>query len=402
MRGLLKPSRSRFALGRRRNIAFVVSLAIGSAAVVPLASGEVVAAASTTRPPGVARSSPGQPTLPAHHGASRQAVSLLAAALRRTLDGPGPLRAVRAGKKRKFRVTKSKTSSGSSVPQPIALGVYTPQSPKPAEFQQFATQVGRTPSIVMWYQPWSQPLFYYSQMQMVAEDGATPLITWDPELQGGVGIPLSQIVDGDYDSYIEAQAQAAKTWGITIYVRFGHEMNLPGSPFRTDYNGNTPQLFVEAWRHVVSIFRSEGATNVKWVWSPNANCAGKCPFQAYYPGNRWVDWVALDGYNYASVDGIPWMSFDQTFQSSYDQLTALTDKPIMIAETASTSVGGDKAAWITQALTKTLPDDMPLVRAIVWFDINKETDWQVNSSPASLRAFREAVDTSAFSGRLPG
>jgi beta-mannanase len=237
---------------------------------------------------------------------------------------------------------------------------------------------------------------------MVAQDGATPLITWDPELTGGVGVPLSQIVAGDYDTYIQAQAEAAASWHRTIYVRFGQEMNLSGSPFGPGVNGNTPQLFIEAWRHVVRIFRTAGATNVKWVWSPNVDCAGKCPFKAFYPGDSWVDWVGLDGYNYAAVDDVPWMSFETIFQSSYNQLSALTSKPIMIAETASTTLGGNKAAWITKALTQTLPTEMPLVRALVWFDVDKETNWTVNSSPASLNAFRAAVDQPLFSGTLAG
>jgi hypothetical protein len=30
----------------------------------------------------------------------------------------------------------------------------------------------------------------------------------------------------------------------------------------------------------------------------------------------------------------------------------------------------------------------PDVRALVWFDANKETDWRIDSSAASLAAFR--------------
>ena len=29
----------------------------------------------------------------------------------------------------------------------------------------------------------------------------------------------------------------------------------------------------------------------------------------------------------------------------------------------------------------TLRDDFPLIKALVWFDINKETDWRISSSP---------------------
>jgi hypothetical protein len=33
----------------------------------------------------------------------------------------------------------------------------------------------------------------------------------------------------------------------------------------------------------------------------------------------------------------------------------------------------------------------PKVRAVVWFHANKETDWRVNSSAASLSAFRSIL-----------
>jgi hypothetical protein len=98
---------------------------------------------------------------------------------------------------------------------------------------------------------------------------------------------------------------------------------------------------------------------------------------------------------------MPWMSFEDLFQSSYNQMAALTTKPMMVAETASTEVGGDKAAWITSALTETLPEQMPLIRALIWFNVNKETDWSVNSSSASLSAFAAAVDGPLFAGALP-
>ena len=49
--------------------------------------------------------------------------------------------------------------------------------------------------------------------------------------------------------------------------------------------------------------------------------------------------------------------------------------------------GGDKAAWIEDMGDK-LARRFPKVRAVVWFHANKETDWRVNSSAASLSAFR--------------
>src|SRR5436305_951631 len=149
-------------------------------------------------------------------------------------------------------------------------------------------------------------------------------------------------------------------------------------------NGNTSADYVAVWRHVVDIFRQENATNVRWVWCPNVMDTPQSVFAALYPGDSYVDWVGLDGYNWGTSQPgdryKQWTKLSDIFGASYDALIALTTKPLMIAETASTELGGDKAAWITQGLLTDLPARFPAVRAVIWFDENKETDWRVNSS----------------------
>jgi hypothetical protein len=281
---------------------------------------------------------------------------------------------------------------------PLAIGVNLANAPDQiGPLQSYINVAHKTPAIVMWYQQWSEPLYYSDQLANMSAINSMPMITWDPSLNG-VGIPLSQIVAGKYDAYVKSAAQAAIAWKRPMYIRFAHEMNLTGSAFGPGQDGNTPAEFVAAWRHVVNIFRQQGATNVEWVWSPNVNCGGKCPFTAYYPGDAWVDWVALDGYNYSSVDKVPWETFDQVFSSSYAQLTALApSKPVMIAETASADVGGNKAQWITQAFQQ-LPTKYPKIHAVVWFDQNKEANWMVNSSSTSMAAWQQTVASSTNGG----
>jgi hypothetical protein len=89
------------------------------------------------------------------------------------------------------------------------------------------------------------------------------------------------------------------------------------------------------------------------------------------------------------------------FEPSYGKLGDMTDKPMMIAETASTEFGGDKAAWIRQGFLDEALVRFPRVRAIIWFHENKETDWRVDSSPASLVAYSEVAASSSYQGRLP-
>jgi hypothetical protein len=280
---------------------------------------------------------------------------------------------------------------------PIALGVNIADAPDlAAPMTHYVDLVHRRPAIIMWYQEWSEPLFYSDQLPHVKALGAIPMITWDPMI-GAKGISLLSIVRGRYDAYIRAAARAAAAWRRPMYIRLGHEMNLAGSPFGPGHRGDTAHSYVAAWRHVVRIFRRQGARNVEWVFSPNTDCAGKCPFNRYYPGNRWVDWVALDGYNYSTVDHTPWMSLAQVFGSSYRTLTRLSSKPVMIGETASAPTGGNKARWISRSFGM-LPRHFKRVRAVVWFDRNKETNWTVNSSPSTLAAWRRVVSSPSYAG----
>jgi beta-mannanase len=272
----------------------------------------------------------------------------------------------------------------------------------------FAARAGAMPKIAMYYQDWNEgwstALLNPRFVAPIVARGAMPMITWEPDLDSGE--PTNQpnysparIAAGAFDPYIRRAAREAAAYGQPFLLRFAHEMN--GSWYEWGaIPGNSPADYVAMWRHVVSIFREEGATNVRWVWSPNVyGSGGTEPFQAYYPGDEWVDFVSLDGYNWSGLKPSGWRSFAEVFESSYQAMTELTGKPLMISETASPETGGDKAAWIREILT-VLPTRMPRVRALIWFDRLKETDWRIDSSVASDLAFRELTAAPLFGGSL--
>jgi beta-mannanase len=292
---------------------------------------------------------------------------------------------------------------------PIALGVNTEEitSNTGPSLDEFSNMVGTTPKIAMWYQDWyegwSTALLNPHFTVPATARGAVPMVTWEP-YQSDVkatdqpAYSLSMIASGRYDHYILRAARETAAYRAPVFIRLAPEMNGSWYSWGAGVDGNTPQAYIAMWRHVVSIFRLAGATNARWVWSPNVHGSSSRPFQAYYPGDGWVDDVALDGYNNGT--GISyWQSFSQLFSKSYSELAGLTTKPMMIAETASAEQGGSKAAWI-ESIPQTISTLMPRVRAIVWFDRNKETDWRVNSSASSLSAFRNVVQSGFFSGGI--
>ena len=51
--------------------------------------------------------------------------------------------------------------------------------------------------------------------------------------------------------------------------------------------------------------------------------------------------------------------------------------------------------WIDEIIP-TLRKSYPLIKGVVWFDINKECDWRISSSPESERAFIRMMNDAYF------
>jgi beta-mannanase len=156
---------------------------------------------------------------------------------------------------------------------------------------------------------------------------------------------------------------------------------------------------------VHDIFTSVGATNATWVWCPYVNWATH--LASLYPGDRYVDWTCLDGYNWGTNPALPrvWRSFGDLFRSSYDQIieTIAPDKPMALGEIASTEYGGSKAGWI-QEMFESLPTEFPNIRALVWFEAfaNGGMDWPLESSESALSAFSAGIGDSRYVGNTAG
>jgi hypothetical protein len=253
----------------------------------------------------------------------------------------------------------------------------------------FEAELGRHVAInhnfVGWTGDWT------SMLAGLSAGGRVPLVTWEA-WDNSVGAPLTDIAGGVYDSMITARAQAVKAFGQKFFLRWGHEMNGNWYPWDGSHNGANlaaATTFISAYRHIHDLFVAAGATNALWVFCPNVDSVPSDSWnqwQNYYPGDAYVDWMGFDGYNWGTVQSTStWQSFPAIASRIYPSLAA-KGKPIMIPETASTELGGDKAAWIA-AILPSLESTFPSVKALVWFHMNKETDWRIDSSTASKAAF---------------
>jgi hypothetical protein len=262
--------------------------------------------------------------------------------------------------------------------------------------------------------------FPASQLEAIRNRGAVPFFTWASEATSGErhqpNFQLADIIAGNYDSEILAWATEAKAWGRPFFLRFDWEMNgnwypwsvgtVPVGSGKTTAekeeegkiaNGNVKGEYVEAWQHVHDIFTAVGATNATWVWcpyiNPNAN-PNLASLEGLYPGDGYVDWTCLDGYNYGTSEPTTkWRTFSYLFGPQYAEITTAIapTRPMLIAEVASSESGGSKAAWIAEMFAA-LPTSFPVVRGLMWFDYFYDNhDWWLQSSTAAQEAFAAGV-----------
>lgn len=297
----------------------------------------------------------------------------------------------------------------------IEIGAFVAVNPPTAEMlKAFERLSGRHVSSVLWYQGWNasdQPLLPTATLIEVRDhDGydthTISHVTWEP------WVDLKDIADGVYDPYLTSYATEARDWGEIIRLRFAHEMIqnnvLDGGEWYPWQD--QPADYIAAFRHAHDVFDAVGATNVEFVWCPNNYPFDLNVVRLYYPGSDYVDWLCMDGYNWSNRDGQPgwpdWQWFDDIFYNLYhtfiDNENVFGEKPVMIGEFSSCEAGPHeqpeqtKAAWITNTFDRIESSDYSKIQAFYWFNIDKECDWRINSSPESLNSFRTAITDSCL------
>jgi beta-mannanase len=245
--------------------------------------------------------------------------------------------------------------------------------------------------------------------------GRTPLITWEPYTPGVQTASVDtqalverneydayiesladttpddievRIKNGEYDGYIDRWADRlrkslAESNGRQAYVRLAHEMNGDWYPWSPTVGSSSVESYVRMWQRVHDRFEQQGLGGdaVQWMWCVNATDVGSYSAEELYPGDGYVDWLGVDGYNWgASQDWSSWESPDSIYGGMLDRLRGLADKPVCVAEFASTSEtasGYDpqqKDSWVHDTLTYF--DDRG-VDMWCWFNEDKETDWAI-------------------------
>jgi mannan endo-1,4-beta-mannosidase len=260
------------------------------------------------------------------------------------------------------------------------LGVFEPGSPPSYQpIEQFASAAGKEPNLIGYYSGWAEP-FDTSFANMVYAHGLIPFVQIDPTFAS-----VAAIAAGDYDGYLRLYADTVRDFGHQVVIGFGHEMN--GTWYSWGYGRTQASTFVQAWQHIVTLFKGEGADNVTWLWTVQADTTGTGPIESWWPGANYVTWVGIDGYYERPSD-----TFNSVFKKTIEQVNSFTSKPILLSETAVTP-RADQYANIHNLFEgmsqfKTL--------GLVWFDVDQSgslmhQDWRIEGNTLAQAAFRVGV-----------
>jgi serine/threonine protein kinase len=252
--------------------------------------------------------------------------------------------------------------------EPSYLGVRVPGPPTYRSVAEFGKAANKLPNLVEYVTSWTKP-FPTSFSSTLFKHGVLSLIQIEPGEAS-----LAAIAAGDYDGYLRAYADSARDFGHQVIVSFGHDMNGTRHPW--GYSHTPASTFVAAWQHIVTVFRSQGADNVTWLWTIAADHPGTGPIMSWWPGAHYVTWVGIDGLYTRPSD-----TFNSVFGQTIEQVQAFTNKPVLLSDTAVPRNANQYASIAS------LFSEMARHRllGLVWNDTGR---WRLEGNPLAEAAFR--------------
>jgi hypothetical protein len=296
------------------------------------------------------------------------------------------------------------------------------------DIEDFERMVGKHQAIIASSSYWGEQTFPRANLDIIWRHGSLPLLFWSPWDQpyeqhlGPDRFSLKAIIAGEWDTYIDKWADAARAFGQPMIVVFGNEMNGDWFPWSGWYYGANkriagrpnqwegPETYKAAYRHVVDRVRARGARNIQWMFHTNNYSYPLDTWNfapAYYPGAEYVDWLGLSVYGQQFNDE-PWAAIPLLLDWPYQEMCRLDPKkPVMIAEWATGEFphSGNKGEWIKEGLDDFRTHYPRVKAAIYWHERWQNPDGSfsnlhVNSSVEALRAYQEGIANPYWLGEL--
>ncbi|MBN2093482.1 hypothetical protein JW964_27910 [candidate division KSB1 bacterium] len=145
---------------------------------------------------------------------------------------------------------------------------------------------------------------------------------------------LIKISEGEYTAEIVKLGETLKSYGKPLFLGVGFEVNNLLFELSTD-------SYAPAYRNFVDLLKKKGVQNVSFIWhiiGMTPRWVDPVPFQRYYPGDEYVNWLGL------SIQNIQPHHFpeDGYYANSNDEeiinFAKQHNLPIIICESSTRSV----------------------------------------------------------------
>lgn len=297
------------------------------------------------------------------------------------------------------------------IPQKqIEIGAWTEglfdaktESLHPEKLHEFEKLIDKKVTIAHFYRGWealSDPKLI-NELSTLNNNGWKPILNVNPYFFSECSTKnislYKAIASGNCDSFLHKAGKNLSKVKKPFYLLFAWEMNNKDLEWSIDYTKSSPNDFIAAWQHIYTIFKNEKATKIIWVFCPNTEGNKDISYDEIYPGDSFVDWTGIDGYNWGTTQSWShWQSFQDVFSNSYKHLIKIApNKPVMIAEVNSTTEGGNKSEWYKDMLTNELPNNFPNIKAIVFYNEDRTStenvNWKIDITEKTLNSFKAGI-----------
>lgn len=241
---------------------------------------------------------------------------------------------------------------------------------------------------------------YYPANKMIENGNSAVMVGWT----------INNIGTVDFDK-MRSVLDTLNSYNRPMFIRFANEMNVSSL-------GDDPEQYKAVFRTAANLIHEY--PNFAVVWSPNDLGALDRPFDYFYPGDEYVDWVGVSCYsikyfmgnqNTTREDSIYFMSGDYAWATNrvkpiIDFMTKNNiNKPLMISEggvPTNNRYGENLEGWSSPRFRNMLWYTVmryPQIKMVNYFNKHMENEaerYDISDYPYAANIFREAANSGAY------
>ncbi|WP_030447257.1 glycoside hydrolase family 26 protein [Actinocatenispora sera] len=204
----------------------------------------------------------------------------------------------------------------------------------------------------------------------------------------------ASIAAGDHDAYLRKVGRRLADYGAPVLFSFNQEPEQELE--RGTSVAGTAREFAAAYRHVHDVVVAAGARNVRFVWWVMGSMGHTEWYPDLYPGDRYVDWVSYDPYDFNTCHHTGHETPAQSvlpFLHWLDRSGLGDGKPVLLSEFGSNGPArGDWYRGVGELVRKT-----PRIRGLIAFDSSVAgCDTRVTATDDNWSGFRSIATDPYF------